>query len=162
MGQIAVRIIFWSPDSKWFLVNGGANAYAGFFVTVYSVSASGVHKLHVTESAQADMVKTFPPCKALNRDDGICSGIVRHPGFNMSGLAWVSGSSAIVVIAEVPCSSAYGGIMCQVLGYQLDVPGGRIGKHMTATDLKQTWQRSMAWDMHIPEPPQYEPAQAAQ
>jgi hypothetical protein len=150
--------VLWSPDSKAFLVNGGTNAYAGFFASVYLVFANSVQKLRVTDAVQADMVKTFPPCKAFNRDEHTCKEIARDPEFNMSGLAWVMGSSAIIVMAEVPCSSSYGGIMCQVQGYQLSVPGGMIARRMTARELKKRWQPSMAWTMRIPEPPEYGPA----
>jgi len=114
------------------------------------------------KSSEIDMVKTFPPCKAFNRDEAACREIARDPEFNVSGLAWVNGSAAIVVMAEVPCSSSYGGIMCQVQGYQLEVPGGTISTRMTARELKARWQRSMAWNMRIPEPAKYGPPQRRQ
>lgn len=154
--------VLWSPDSKAFLVNGGTSAYAGFFVSVYLVSPNAVQKLHATDAVQADMVKTFPPCKALNRDERTCQEIASHPEFNISGLAWAKGSSAIIVMAEVPCSSSYGGIMCQVQGYQLEMPGGTIATRMTARELKARWQQSMVWTMRIPEPAEYGPAQKRQ
>src|SRR5580692_4814066 len=43
---------------------------------------------------------------------------------NMSAVAWVPEKSAIFVMAEIPRSSSYGGIMCQVLGNS--VPSGKI------------------------------------
>jgi hypothetical protein len=73
----------------------------------------------------------------------------------MSGVSWVRGSTAVVVMAEVPCSSSYGGIMCQVQGYELDAANGSILKRMSAAELKKQWQHKMAWDMHIPDHPQY-------
>ncbi len=154
--------VLWSPDSRAFLVNGGTSAYAGFSATVYTLADDAVQKLRVTEAAQTDMVRRFPPCKALNRDESTCVEIARHPEFNMSGLAWARGSSAIIVMAEVPCSSSYGGIMCQVQGYELNVPDGTIVMRMTARQLKAQWQRSMAWDMRIPEPPEYGAAQKSE
>jgi hypothetical protein len=147
--------VLWSPDSKAFLINGGTSAYSGFFVTIYLVSNADVKKLHVTEAAQVDMVKVFPPCRALNRDDNLCAKIAKHPAFNMSGIAWLDGSSGIVVMAEIPCSSSYGGIMCQVQGYELTVPSGSIAMRLTPRDLKARWQQSMAWTLHIPDRPEY-------
>lgn len=147
--------ILWSPDSQAFLVNGGTSGYAGFFVTVYLVHPDAVAKVSVTKAAQRDMVKMFPPCRADKRDETICRAMEMHPDFNMSGLAWIGNSSTIVVIAEVPCTSSYGGIMCQIEGYQLAVPSGSIEKRMSARKLKARWQRSMAWKMRIPEPPEY-------
>jgi hypothetical protein len=154
--------VLWSPDSKAFIVNGGTSAYSDFFVDVYVASANLVQKLNVTDAVQADMVKTFPPCRAFNRDEHTCKEIARHPEFNVSGISWVKGSSAIIVMAEVPCSSSYGGIMCQVQGYQLDMPQGTIATRMTARELRTRWQHSMAWTMSIPEPAEYGPAQRQQ
>jgi len=151
--------VLWSPDSKAFLVNGGTSAYAGFFTTVYVLSSDAVQKLRVTEAVQTDMVMTFPPCKALDRNESTCAATARDPEFNISGVAWVRGSSGIVVMAEVPCSSSYGGIMCQVQGYELNVPEGGIAMRMTARQLKARWQQRMAWHMWIPDPPEYGPAQ---
>jgi len=147
--------VLWSPDSKAFFVNGGQSAFAGFSVTVYQIDDHGVRKLAVTDAAQRDMVTSFPPCKAALRDTEFCKQVEANPEYNMSGLAWVNGSAAVVVMAEVPCASEYGGIMCQVLGYKLAVPTGNILRRMTAPELKRDWQHSMAWDMRIPDPPIY-------
>jgi hypothetical protein len=146
--------LLWSPDSKAFFVNGGESAYAGFFVTVYEVN-DGLKKLTITTAAQRDMVTSFPPCKAFYRDQNLCTKITENPEYNMSGISWLNGSSAVVVMAEVPCSSDYGGIMCQVLGYEIAVPTGKILRRMSPTELKRDWQHSMAWDMRIPDPPTY-------
>jgi hypothetical protein len=147
--------LLWSPDSKAFLVNGGESAYAGFFVTVYKVENGRVQKLNVTENAQRDMVVSFPPCKAAQRDAKVCARIAKDPEYNVSGLEWMEGSESVIVMAEVPCSSFYGGIMCQVLGYRLQVPSGKILERMTAHELKRRWQKSMAWPMNIPDPASY-------
>jgi len=58
-------------------------------------------------------------------------------------------------MAEVPCSSSYGGIMCQVMGYEIEVPTGRILKRIDSKHLKSDWQPSMAFDFHVPDPPEY-------
>ena len=150
--------VLWAPDSKAFFVDGGISSYSGFFVEVYRIRDNFVIRSSVTNRAQRDMVRTFPPCKAFNRDDETCHRIEADPEFNMSGLAWATKSS-IIVMAEVPCSSSYGGIMCAVEGYQLEVPGGRIEKRLTAGQLKALWQPAMAWNMRIPEPPRYGAAQ---
>lgn len=151
--------ILWSPDSKAFFINGGTSAYAGFFVTVYRLNqASGLHREIITNQAQHDMVARFPPCKASNHDDDACRQTAADPQFNMSGIAWTRDSSAIDVFAEIPCSSSYGGIMCQVLGYELSVPSGRILRRFTAPEMKRLWQPMMAWKMTVPDPPRYGPS----
>src|SRR5205807_10018578 len=73
---------------------------------------------------------------------------------NVSGIDWIS-SSTVLVMAEVPCSGLYGGIGCQVMGYELEVPTGRILKRIAAPELKRNWQTSMAWEFEIPDPPEY-------
>ena len=149
--------ILWAPDSSAFLVNGSTSGYAGFFTTVYQFGPDGFRKLHLTEAAQQDMVTSFPPCKASYRSESLWKKIASNPELNMSGLSWI-GPSQIVVIAEVPCVSTYGGIMCQIQGSVLNVPDGRIVERLTARELKTRWQKSMAWSMHIPDQPAYGPA----
>ncbi len=62
--------LLWAPNSRAFFVDGGTSAYSGFFVTVYRFNPQGSpERLTVTNAAQRDMVATFPPCKALNRDE---------------------------------------------------------------------------------------------
>jgi hypothetical protein len=75
----------------------------------------------------------------------------------MSGLKWSADSSAVYVFAEVPCSSSYGGIMCQVLGYELSVPTGRILKRLSAQKTKQEWGKFAAWKINVPDRPEYGP-----
>jgi hypothetical protein len=147
--------LLWSPDSKAFFVNSGQSAYAGFSTTVYEVSDDGTRRLAITGAAQRDMVASFPPCKAYYHDQNLCKKIAANPEYNMSAVSWLNDSSAVVVMAEVPCSSNYGGIMCQVLGYEIAVPTGKILRRMSATEFKRDWQHSMAWDMRIPDPPTY-------
>lgn len=150
--------LLWAPNSRMFLVNGSENSNSGFFVDVYQIENSGIRKLTITGPAQKDMVKSFPPCKAWNRDEATCAGIASDPEFNMSGLAWTKDSSAILVFAEVPCDSLYGGIMCQVRGYVLNALDGSILRRLSASQTKQQWGKYAAWSIRIPEPPKYGPA----
>jgi hypothetical protein len=165
--------LLWSPDSHAFFVNGGnGGAYWGFWVYVY-LADDPTEPRDVTEAAQRDMLKEFPPCKAAypnGKDATGCKEGSRDidvetcmeteadpkysPEYNMTGIDWVN-ASTILVMAEVPCSSSYGGIMCQVRGYELEVPTGRILKRLDAKQLKLGWQKSMAWNFRIPDPPQY-------
>jgi hypothetical protein len=152
--------LLWAPNSRAFFVDGGTTAFAGFFVSVYQLMPRGIaDKRIVTSDAQRDMVASFPPCKASNHDEAACHRIETDPEYNMSGVGWTDDSSAVNVVAEVPCSSSYGGIMCQVKGYEISVPDGRIQKRITASEVSQQWRDSMAWTMHIPDPPWYGPPQ---
>jgi hypothetical protein len=151
------RELLWAPDSSAFFVNGGESAYSGFWISVYIIKSDSIAKVDLVHDAQSDMVASFPPCRASNRDESLCRKITEKPEYNMSGVTWSGGGSAIIVVAEVPCSSLYGGIMCQVLGYKLDAATGRIIQRMNPSELKEKWQSEMAWDLRIPAPPKYGP-----
>ncbi len=165
--------LLWSQDSKAFFVNGGnGGSYWGFWVYVYLADDPSDPR-EVTEQAQRDMLKQFPACKAAypSADDARgCKKASRavdeetcmkkevdpkfNPEYNMTGIDWV-GPSSVLVLAEVPCDTQWGGTMCQVMGYELNVPTGRILNRIDAKELKRRWQKSMAWEFHIPEPPVY-------
>lgn len=152
--------VLWAPNSRAFVVNGGVSSSAGFFVDVYRIEDSGrVTVKAITDAAQRDMVKSFPPCKASHSDPEECKEIARDPEWNMSGLGWSDDSSAVHVFAEVPCSSRYGGIMCEVQGYELRVEDGRILRRLSARQTRREWGMLAAWKIHIPDPPEYESAQ---
>jgi len=103
------------------------------------------------------MIKSFPPCRAKYADANECAGLAQHPeDVNVAAVDWTRGSSAIVVMAEMPCSSRFGGIMCQVLGYELDASTGRILRRMQPRVFAKEWQPSMAWKFHDPGPPEYQ------
>jgi hypothetical protein len=162
--------LLWSPDSHAFFVNGSSSAISG---SMYVYLANDpTEPRNITEEAQRDMLKDFPPCKAAfpNADDaGGCKKTSRdqvpnceegeanpkdNPDYNMIGIDWVN-ASTILVMGEVPCDSLFGGIMCQVMGYELEVPTGHILKRFDAKELKLKWQKSMEWKFRIPDPPLY-------
>jgi len=151
--------LLWAPNSRSFFVNGGQSSSAGFFIDVYQFEGSGraVKVRTITKAAQRNMVASFPPCKASKIDKKDCATFARYPEYNMSGLGWSDDSSIVYVFAEVPCSSLYGGIMCQVLGFELSVPAGRILKRLSAQETKKKWAALAAWEINIPDPPEYGP-----
>ena len=147
--------VVWAPDASAFIINGGENAYAGFDFVVVDIRRVPIVPVRITAAAQRDMVASYPPCRAMGLEPDDCRRITADPQFNMSAIAWTRGSKAVVVFAEVPCSSSYGGIMCQVMGYELEVATGRILSRMTPRDLKRRFQSQMAWQMRIPDAPIY-------
>jgi hypothetical protein len=165
--------LLWSPDSKSFFVNGGnGGSYWGFWVYVYLADDPAM-PIDVVNEARRDMLNAFPPCKAAypnNRDAAGCKEESRNKdiscdklepdpeyasSYNMTGIDWVS-SSVILVVAHIPCSTSHGGIMCQVMGYELEVPSGRILKRISAKQLKLESRIS-----RIPDPPKYCPTPGA-
>jgi hypothetical protein len=157
--------LLWSPNSKAFFIDGGCgSAIAGFVVRVYLVDSANIDVgldldvgLDITQQAMHDMVRSFPPCKALNHDPKVCEAMqTNREYYNMSGVDWLEDSSGIVVMSEVIPSSLYGGIMGQVMGYELEVPSGKILGRLNAKQFKMKWQKSMAWKFRIPDPPEYQ------
>ncbi len=151
------RELSWAPSFTTFFINGGTTAYSGFFVDLYTVTASGDLESYptFTQAAQRDMVATFARCQAENSDSNTCGAIAKNPQYNMSGIRWRSGGSAVDVFAEIPCSSSYGSIMCQIKGYELSVPDGTILKKLNGRQMQRSWRPSMAWTMNTPEPPRF-------
>lgn len=110
----------------------------------------------ITLNAQKDMMRSFPPCKAKGADPNLCVSFADHPEeINVSAIDWTEGAAAIVVMAEMPCSSAFGGISCQVLGFEIEVSSGRILRRMEARESARRWQKGIAWKIHVPDPPEY-------
>jgi len=148
--------IVWSPDSKAFSVTGNENASGEEHVFVYMLDRPRLGPGNITDQVARDMARTFPACKASNPVED-CAQYEKNPAdyIGTSGIDWVGDSSRIVVMAQVPCSSVMGGIMCQVKGYEIEVPSGKILLRMTAREFAKKWQHSMAWKFQIPDPPEY-------
>jgi hypothetical protein len=148
--------IQWSPDSRSFFINGSDGGEGPEYIDVYHLGDVDRHPLNVL-AAQKDMMESFPPCRAKGADAKLCAAFAEHPEeINVNAVDWTRGSSAIAVMAEMPCSSAFGGILCQVLGYEVEVSSGRILSRMNAREFAHRWQHSMAWKFEDPGPPEYE------
>ena len=147
--------VLWAPDSRAVVINGNENGYTNYTV-VYRLIGPRWRQIDITRRAQNDMVRQLPPCKAFNRDPIECHDFERDPQFNMAVIAWTRNSAAVIVMAEVPCTSTYGGIMCAVKEYEIALDGTILDR-MSATQLKARWQHAMAWNLRVPDPPSYGP-----
>lgn len=145
----------WAPNSEAIVINGNENGYTNYTV-VYRLEKGRWREVALTLAAQRDMVRQFPPCKALNRDPIECHDFETNPEFNMASIAWTRNGSALIVMGEVPCTSTYGGIMCVVAGFEIGLDGTILDR-MSAKQMKARWQHAMAWKMHDPGPPEYGP-----
>lgn len=146
--------IVWAPDSQAFFVNGNNNANSDYHVAVHRLEDPHLGPDHITEEVEKDMVRSFPPCRAKNPLDNCAEVAEEREYFGVAGLDWI-GASEIVVMAEVNESSMMGGIRGQVLGYEIEVPNGRIVRRLEPRELAQRWQHSMAWKFRIPDPPEF-------
>jgi hypothetical protein len=149
--------IIWSPDSKAFFINGDADVDDGNMLAVHILDDPHLGPGNIAGAVMRDMVRSFPPCEAKDPVD-ICAELAAEPlGFiEVVGLDWIGNSSEMVVMGQVPCSSSMGGIMCQVLGYEIEVPGGKILRRMHSTEFARRWQHSMAWKFQDYGPPEFQ------
>lgn len=142
--------MLWSTDSRSFFVNGNANAYSGDETVTYLLDGHTLRAIHPLQAIQADMLRRFPPCYHRTTDIHRCG---EHDGDrqdNMVGIAWTHGSHGLVVWAEVPCNSEHGDVQCQVRGYEIAMPSGKILRTMSASEFKTRYQFAMAWTMTVP------------
>jgi hypothetical protein len=148
--------IEWSQDSKAFLVNGSDAGLGPERVHVYLLTDDPLRPYDVSIEAQEDLVRSIPPCRAKDLDEYPCEGITSDPeGNNIFGVDFTRGSSAVVVLASYVCSSSMGGIMCQSIGYEVDIRSGKILRRMEPKEFKRLWQHNLAWKYEDPGPPEY-------
>ena len=147
--------VLWSPDSQTVALTGGFNAYTNS-TRIFDVRNEAVKPIDIGP-LQADMAQTYPPCAGQNAEEEICHAEENGDKFNYATVAWANATTA-VIMAEIPCSSSQGGMMCQVEGYEIDVRTCHILRRMTAGELKRSWQSKLAWNLRIPEPPHLKPA----
>lgn len=147
--------LLWAPDSKAFVVDAGEGMTSPAFVQLYLLEDSELRSLDVTHYAELDMVKTFPPCQAMFIEPAPCRRIEAEPNFNMMAITWAKDSSSLVLLAQVPCTSNYGGISCQSMGYEVEVPSGKILKRIAPQEFRKQYQKFLEQKYEVPIPPQY-------
>ena len=142
--------VLWSPDSRNVAITGAFNSYTNS-TKIFRLVAGDLMEMPL-EYLQRDMANTYPPCKGQNADEAICHAEKHGDQFNYATVAWANANTAVIV-AEIPCSSSQGGMMCQVEGYEIDIRSGHILRRMTARELKHRWQSKLAWNLRVPEAP---------
>jgi len=142
--------ILWSPDSKSVAVTGSDTGITNW-TKIFRVGGEKA-ELVPLEFVQRDMATTYPICEGQSVELEVCHAEENGDQFNYATIAWADATTA-VIMAEIPCSSSQGGMMCQVEGYEIDVRSGRILRRMTARELKRRWQSKLAWNLRIPDPP---------
>jgi hypothetical protein len=146
--------LLWSPDSRFIAVTGGLNAYTES-MRVFAITASGPQPIDPTPLPARDMLLRFPPCKAARIERSVCEQQEKDLFFNFAAISWKD-SHTLVLMAEVPCGSLWGGIMCQAMGYEIDLLSGKVTSSMPAREFKRKWQHEMAWRFEVPDPPKWE------
>jgi hypothetical protein len=149
--------ITWSPDSKAFFINGNENANGWDLLAVHRLDDPQLGPGYVAREVKQDTFRSFPPCQANPSTVDDCSELGTEPYdyIGVVALDWIGNSSRMVVMTETPCSSRFGGISCQFLGYEIEVPSGKILRRMEPKEFAKRWQHSMAWRFQIPDPPTF-------
>ena len=84
--------LLWASDSKAFFVDGAEGMSSpGSQCRSYLLDEAQVRALDVTQPAEQDMVKTYPPCKAVYLDLATCRKMERDPEYNLTAIDWVKG-----------------------------------------------------------------------
>lgn len=156
LGEVSVLYgtiyeVLWAPNSEAFAVTVAPNAYTESSF-VWRLVGNKVEKVPIDAFIFTDMIKTFPPCRASNVTSGDCHQIEQNPQFNVAAVAWEN-NGTLVLMSEIPCSSSYGGVMCQLRGYEFRVNDGVLLRSLNAREFKHRWQVEAAWNIRIPEAP---------
>ncbi|MBV8115272.1 MAG: hypothetical protein JO300_11050 [Silvibacterium sp.] len=135
----------WSPDSKAFFITWSDGGAVGTFsVYVYLIDGGEVRKVDLDKPVRDDIARTYPPCIPA---DGIqsCSEeekkamVQDHDWVNVAGMKWMGGSDRLLVVGNVPDSSRYGANMGKWLGYEIEVPSGKILKRYSRREFRSRW-----------------------
>jgi len=146
--------ILWSPDSQSVAVTGSDTGITNW-TKIFRLRDDKPEAVNL-QPVQQDMAATYPICEGQNIEEAVCRAEKNGDQFNYATIAWADATTA-VIMAEIPCSSSQGGMMCQVEGYEIDVRSGHILRRMTARELKRRWQSKLAWNLRIPDGPYLKP-----
>jgi hypothetical protein len=142
--------VLWSPDSQSLAITGGDSGITNW-TRIFRITDDKPEAVNL-QPVQQEMAATYPICEGQNVEESVCRDEKNGEQFNYATIAWADATTA-VIMAEIPCSSSQGGMMCQVEGYEIDVLSGRILRRMTARELKKRWQSKLAWNLRVPDAP---------
>lgn len=148
--------VSWSLDSQFVALSGNINGYMNS-MRVFHIEDAGPVEIDAARKSFEDMLRRFPPCRGRSSvDPDFCEKISQHENYiNFAAVDWMD-SHTLILMSEVPCESRWGGIMCQVMGYEVDASTGKIVDVMTAREFKKQWQHAMPFRFHIPEAPEWQ------
>jgi len=119
--------LLWSPDSKAVAVSSSNGSVLGTWrMLLYFVNRQAFHPLAVGQQVRADFARRYPPCLG---ETATCSArkLARDLSWiNVAAIRWLDDSRKLLVVAQVPCSPAYGKNQCAYEGYEVEVPTGKI------------------------------------
>jgi hypothetical protein len=119
--------LLWSPDSKAVAVSSSNGSVLGeWHMLLYFVDRQSFHPLAISQEVRGDFARRFPPCLG---ETATCSTrkLARDLSWvNVAAIHWIGDSGKLLVVAQMPCSPAYGKNQCAHEGYEVEVPTGKI------------------------------------
>ena len=62
-----------------------------------------------------------------------------HDWVNVAGMKWMGASNRLLVVGNVPDSSRYGANMIKWLGYEIEIPSGKILRRYSRAEFRSKW-----------------------
>lgn len=124
--------IAWAPDSRSFYLTQSEGNIEGYLTEIFRIDGKKIeHLSSINETIQRDFDRRHK-CTFHDRDQDIGE----DP--NIVGFHWMSDSSRLIVVVEVPPLSLCneGGYFG---GYLVSIPGGAIIQHYSPKLLRQNW-----------------------
>ena len=129
LGVNTLAEAMWSPDSSAFvLTESDGGLVGGWFISVYSLENGRLISRSVTNQVVKRFQKLYPCPK--------------NEAPNIGAVAWLRGSTRLLVVAEVPPHSSCPD-MGKVQGYIVEVSSGNVVQQLSASELKQQWRDSL-------------------
>lgn len=132
--------LLWSQDSKAVAVTSSNGGVLGeWHMLLYFVDREAFHPLAISHDVRADFAQRHPPCLG---ETATCSSkkLAKDLSWvNVAALHWLGDSTKLLVIAQMPCSPAYGKNQCKYEGYAVEVPTGKILAHYTKDAFVRKW-----------------------
>jgi hypothetical protein len=108
---------------------------------VYVVNREAFLPLDVSQEVRADFARRFTPCIG---ETATCSArkLAKDLSWiNVAAIKWLGDSNKLLVVAQMPCSPAYGKNQCAHEGYEVEVPTGKILASYGKQIFQQRWGR---------------------
>jgi hypothetical protein len=125
--------VLWAPNSKAFALTQSTGGWVGSWnVSVFLVSRNEIKKVSIADRAFSE----FKERKVVRKKN--CD--IEEP--NIGAVAWIEGSSRLVVLAEAPphsscCDMGY------IRGYTLEVQSGNILARYGRAELDRTFNNRL-------------------
>lgn len=145
--------VMWSPDSKLVALTGEMDSYIET-VRVFAITETGPKLLDADMEPAQDMVRRLRPVCARYVGRLGCDPDQDEDGLNFAAVAWVD-AHTLALMSEVPCDTIWGGIMCLAMGYDVDLPSGKVVGTMTPKAFMTRWKQSIPPSFRIPDSPDW-------